>query len=142
MLKLDILGHDVPSMIRQLQDLTGIDPLKVPLRDDRVMSIFNGIDGLSIKDDDYEFVHGSYGIFEFGTKFVRQMLDDIKPSKFADLIRISGFSHGTNVWLNNARDFLKSGDATMENVISTRDDIMTYLRKNGISEVAERKSVV
>lgn len=134
LLKLDILGHDVPSMIRQLQDLTGIDPLKVPLRDDRVMSIFNGIDGLSIKDDDYEFVHGSYGIPEFGTKFVRQMLDDIKPSKFADLIRISGFSHGTNVWLNNARDFLKSGDATMENVISTRDDIMTYLRKNGVSD--------
>ncbi len=127
LLKLDILGHDVPSMIRHLQDLTDIDPLSVPLSDDRVTSIFNGISGLDIKDKDYKFKHGSYGIPEFGTKFVRQMLDDTKPQNFADLIRISGFSHGTDVWLNNAQEFLKNETATMKEVISTRDDIMLYL---------------
>lgn len=132
LLKLDILGHDVPSMIRHLQDLTETDPLELPLRDDKVMSIFNGVEGLDIKDEDYLFTHGSYGIPEFGTKFVRQMLDDTKPSKFADLIRISGFSHGTNVWLNNAQEFLKSKEATMESVISTRDDIMIYLIGQGV----------
>ncbi|MEG2199584.1 MAG: PolC-type DNA polymerase III, partial [Anaerovorax sp.] len=102
LLKLDILGHDVPSMIRHLQDMTGVDPLEVPLRDERVNSIFLGIDGLDIQDETYQFVHGSYGIPEFGTKFVRQMLDDTNPTKFADLVRISGFSHGTDVWINNS----------------------------------------
>ena len=91
LLKLDILGHDVPSMIRQLQDMTGVDPLTVPLKDHKVDSIFNGIEGLDIKDPEYRFTHGSYGIPEFGTKFVRQMLDDTKPTMFADLVRISGF---------------------------------------------------
>ncbi len=132
LLKLDILGHDVPSMIRQLQDMTGVDPLNVPLKDKRVDSIFLGIDGLDIKDPDYKFVHGSYGIPEFGTKFVRQMLDDTQPSQFADLVRISGFSHGTDVWINNAHDFIKDGSATMKDAISTRDDIMNYLILKGL----------
>lgn len=132
LLKLDILGHDAPSMIRQLQDMTGVDPLTVPIKDDKVMSIFNGIDGLDIKDQDYRFTHGSYGIPEFGTKFVRQMLDDTKPEAFADLVRISGFSHGTDVWLGNAQELITSGTATMKDAISTRDDIMNYLRLKGV----------
>lgn len=132
LLKLDILGHDVPSMIRQLQDMTGVDPLKVPLKDERVNSIFNGIEGLDIKDPDYSFTHGSYGIPEFGTSFTRKMLDDTQPDKFADLVRISGFSHGTDVWLNNAQELIVSGTATMNDAISTRDDIMNYLRLKGL----------
>ena len=132
LLKLDILGHDVPSMIRQLQDMTGVDPLKVPLKDEKVNSIFNGISGLDIKDPEYKFTHGSYGIPEFGTKFTRQMLDDTKPTKFADLVRISGFSHGTDVWLNNAQELIVKGIATMNDAISTRDDIMNYLRLKGL----------
>lgn len=132
LLKLDILGHDVPSMIRQLQDMTGTDPLKIDLTDRKVLSIFNGIKALDIKDPDYKFTHGSYAIPEFGTSFTRQMLDDTKPDKFADLVRISGFSHGTDVWLNNAQDYIRSGTATMREVISTRDDIMNYLILKGV----------
>ena len=132
LLKLDILGHDVPSMIRQLQDMTGTDPLKIDLTDRKVLSIFNGIEALDIKDPDYKFTHGSYAIPEFGTSFTRQMLDDTKPDKFADLVRISGFSHGTDVWLNNAQDYIRSGTATMREVISTRDDIMNYLILKGV----------
>ena len=132
LLKLDILGHNIPSMIRQLQDMTGIDPMKADLTDRKVLSIFNGIEALEIKAPDYQFTHGSYAIPEFGTSFVRQMLDDTKPDKFADLVRISGFSHGTDVWLNNAQDYIRSGTATMREVISTRDDIMNYLILKGI----------
>ena len=132
LLKLDILGHNIPSMIRQLQDMTGIDPMKADLTDRKVLSIFNGIEALDIKDPDYQYTHGSYAIPEFGTPFVRQMLDDTKPDKFADLVRISGFSHGTDVWLNNAQDYIRSGTATMREVISTRDDIMNYLILKGI----------
>ena len=132
LLKLDILGHNVPSMIRQLQDMTGVDPLTVPLTDRKVISIFNGIEALDIKMPDYKYTHGSYAIPEFGTSFVRQMLDDTKPDKFADLVRISGFSHGTDVWLNNAQDYIRQGVATMREVISTRDDIMNYLMLKGI----------
>ena len=132
LLKLDILGHNIPSMIRQLQDMTGIDPMKADLTDRKVLSIFNGIEALNIKNPDYKYTHGSYAIPEFGTAFVRQMLDDTKPDKFADLVRISGFSHGTDVWLNNAQDYIRSGTATMREVISTRDDIMNYLILKGI----------
>ncbi len=132
LLKLDILGHNVPSMIRQLQDMTGVDPLTVPLTDRKVLSIFNGIEALDIKDPNYKFRHGSFAIPEFGTPFVRQMLDDTKPDKFADLVRISGFSHGTDVWLNNAQDYIRNGTATMREVISTRDDIMNFLMLKGI----------
>lgn len=132
LLKLDILGHDVPSMIRQLQDMTGLDPLTVPLDDKETIKIFNGIEPLKIKDPNYKYTHGSYAIPEFGTSFVRQMLDDTKPSKFADLVRISGFSHGTDVWLNNAQEFIRNGVATMREAISTRDDIMNYLILKGI----------
>ena len=132
LLKLDILGHDVPSMIRMLQDITGVDPLGLPLQDQRVSSLFLGTDGLDIKFPEYRFRHGSYGIPEFGTKFVRQMLDDTKPARFSDLVRISGFSHGENVWINNAQEFIRSGTATMKEAISTRDDIMNYLIHKGV----------
>lgn len=132
LLKLDILGHNIPSMIRQLQDMTGINPLEIDLTDRKVLSIFNGTEALDIKDSNYKYTHGSYAIPEFGTSFVRQMLDDTKPDKFADLVRISGFSHGTDVWLNNAQDYIKDGTATMREVISTRDDIMNYLILKGL----------
>lgn len=132
LLKLDILGHDVPSMIRHLQDITGVDPLKVPLKDEKVNSIFNSIEGLGIVDKDYKFKHGSYGVPEFGTSFVRQMLDDTEPTRFGDFVRIAGFSHGTNVWLNNAKEFITQGTASMKEAISTRDDIMNYLILKGL----------
>ncbi|MBQ6370571.1 MAG: PolC-type DNA polymerase III [Firmicutes bacterium] len=132
LLKLDILGHDAPSMIRQLQDMTGIDPMDVPLKDEKVMSIFTGHEGLDIQDPEYRFSHGSFGIPEFGTKFVRQMLDDIQPTSFEELVRISGLSHGTDVWLGNAQDIVVNGIATMKEAIATRDDIMNYLRKKGL----------
>ena len=133
LLKLDILGHDIPSMCKQLKDLTGIDPLDVPIKDDKVMTIFVGTEGLDIKDPDYKFTHGSYGIHEFGTSFVRQMLDDIQPTTIEELVRISGLSHGTDVWLGNAQDLVRGGVTTMREAIATRDDIMNYLRKKGLS---------
>lgn len=133
LLKLDILGHDVPSIIRHLQDMTGLDPINdVPLKDEKVNSIFLNADALNIKDPEYRFVHGSFGIPEFGTKFTRQMLDDTQPSRFGDLVRISGFSHGTDVWINNAQEFIKSGVTTIKDAISTRDDIMNYLILKGV----------
>ena len=132
LLKLDILGHDVPTMIKMLQDLTGVDPLKVPLRDQRVNSIFNGIEGIDIQIKNYRYNHGSFGIPEFGTKFVRQMLDATNPSSFSDLVRISGLSHGTNVWINNAQELILGGTAVLQNVISTRDDIMNHLIIKGL----------
>ena len=132
LLKLDLLGHDVPSQIRHLQDMTGVDPLSLPLNDASVNELFQGIAPLKIQSPEYKFVHGTYGIPEFGTEFVRRMLDDTGPSRFADLVRISGFSHGTDVWNNNAREFIKSGVATMNEVISTRDDIMNYLILKGV----------
>ncbi|NLY71275.1 MAG: PolC-type DNA polymerase III [Clostridiales bacterium] len=139
LLKLDILGHDVPSMIRMLQDMTGVDPLTVPLKDERVNGIFNGIETLDIKIDNYRFTHGTFGVPEFGTRFVRQMLDDIKPTRFSDLIRISGFSHGTDVWINNAQEFIRNGTAAIKDAISTRDDIMNYLIAKGVpSRIAFR----
>lgn len=134
LLKLDILGHDVPSMIRHLQDMTGVDPFDVPLKDEKVNSLFLNADALDIKDEDYRFVHGSFGIPEFGTKFTRQMLDDTQPSRFGDLVRISGFSHGTDVWINNAQEFIKNGDTTIKDAISTRDDIMNYLILKGVPD--------
>ncbi len=132
LLKLDILGHDIPSMLRHLWDMTGRDPLTVPFGDKDVMSLFTGIEALKIKDPEYKFVHGSYGIPEFGTSFTRQMLDDTKPTKFADLVRIAGFSHGTDVWTGNAQEFIRSGQATMKEAISTRDDIMNFLILKGL----------
>ena len=132
LLKLDILGHDVPTMIKMLQDLTGVDPLKVPLKDEKVDSIFTTTKGLNLHIKNYRYSNGTFGIPEFGTKFVRQMLEATKPNAFSDLIRISGLSHGTNVWINNAQELIASNTAVLKDVISTRDDIMNYLIGKGV----------
>ncbi len=127
LLKLDILGHDVPTIIKMLEELTGIDPQKISLDDEDTIKIFTSTDTLKIVDKDFNIEVGSLGIPEFGTKFVRQMLVDTKPTTFAELVRISGLSHGTDVWLNNAQDLVRAGIADLKNIISTRDDIMNYL---------------
>ena len=133
LLKLDILGHDNPTMIRKLQDLTGIDPRTVPLDDPGVMSLFSSLDALGIKPEEIGGVQvGVLGIPEFGTSFVIGMLMETKPSTMSELVRISGLSHGTNVWLNNAQEFIRSGDATLSTAICTRDDIMLHLIRCGL----------
>ncbi|MBR2576833.1 MAG: PolC-type DNA polymerase III [Firmicutes bacterium] len=132
LLKLDILGHDGPSIIKMLKDITGIDPMGVPLRDDRVNGLFLGTDTLGLVDDRFPGTKGSLGIPEFGTSFVMQMLEDTKPKTFSDLIKIAGLSHGTDVWLNNAQEIVLSGTAEFKDVISVRDDILNYLLKKGL----------
>ncbi len=134
LLKLDILGHDVPSIIRMLQDFTQVELNDIPLKDDKVNEIFVSAKPLGIVDKEYRFAHGSLGIPEFGTRFVRQMLTDTKPSNFSDLVRISGLAHGTDVWLNNAQELILEGTAVLKEVISTRDDIMNYLIKKGVPD--------
>ncbi|MCH4888761.1 PolC-type DNA polymerase III [Acidaminobacter sp. JC074] len=126
-LKLDILGHDTPTIIRQLEDLTGVDVEKIPLDDPDTVAIFTSTKTLKIVDKNYSEEIGSLAIPEFGTKFVRQMLKDTQPSTFSELVRISGLSHGTDVWLNNAQDLVRDGITELKHVISTRDDIMNYL---------------
>ncbi|CCJ33529.1 PolC-type DNA polymerase III [Caloramator australicus] len=133
LLKLDILGHDDPTVLRMLQDLTGIDPRKIPLGDPNVLKLFTSTEPLGIKPEDLNCEVGTLGLPEFGTKFVRQMLIDTQPKTFAELVRISGLSHGTDVWLNNAQDIIRNGYATLKEVISTRDDIMLYLIYKGLN---------
>ena len=132
LLKLDILGHDVPQLIRHLQVMTGVDPMQIPLDDRETLSIFTSLDALKIKNENYRFTHGTYAIPEFGTNFTRAMLDDIHPTTVSALIKMSGFSHGTDVWTNNAQDLLRNGTATIDEVISCRDDIMNFLIKKGL----------
>ena len=133
LLKLDILGHDDPTMIRMLQDLTGIDPTTIPLDDPGVMSLFQNTSALGITPDDIDGCPvGSLGIPEFGTDFVIQMLLDTKPKCFSDLIRISGLGHGTDVWLGNAQTLILEGTADISHCICCRDDIMIYLINKGV----------
>ena len=132
LLKLDILGHDDPTVIRMLYDITGIDPTKVPLDDKETMSIFSSTDALGVTPEQIKSEVGSYGIPEFGTKFVRGMLVDTKPKTFEELIRISGLSHGTDVWVGNAQTLIEEGTVTLSEAICTRDDIMIYLIDKGI----------
>ena len=132
LLKLDILGHDDPTMIRMLYDITGIDPTKVPLDDKDTMSIFSSTKALGVTPEQIHSEVGSYGVPEFGTKFVRGMLVDTRPKTFEELIRISGLSHGTDVWLNNAQTLIQEGTITLDQAICTRDDIMLYLIKEGL----------
>ena len=132
LLKLDILGHDDPTMIRMLYDLTGIDPTKVPLDDKETMSIFSSTKALGVTPEQIHSEVGSFGIPEFGTKFVRGMLVDTKPTTFEELLRISGLSHGTDVWLGNAQSLIDEGTITLQEAICTRDDIMLYLIKQGV----------
>ncbi len=133
LLKLDILGHDDPTMIRMLQDLTGIDPVKIPLDDAAVMSLFKNTEALGIMPEQIGGCKlGALGIPEFGTEFAMQMLIDTKPQAFSDLVRIAGLAHGTDVWLGNAQTLIQEGKATISTAICTRDDIMVYLIGMGV----------
>ena len=133
LLKLDILGHDDPTMIRMLEDLTGINAREIPLDSKEVMSLFKNTDALGVTPDDIRGCPlGCLGVPEFGTDFAMQMLIDANPTSFSDLVRISGLSHGTDVWLGNAQDLIKSGTATITTCICTRDDIMIYLINKGL----------
>ena len=132
LLKLDILGHDDPTVIRMLQDLTGIAPTDVPLDDKETMSIFNSTEALGVTPEQIHSEVGTYGIPEYGTKFARGMLLDTKPTTFDELIRLSGLSHGTDVWLGNAQTLIEQGVVTLQEAICCRDDIMIYLIKKGL----------
>ncbi|WP_096435372.1 PolC-type DNA polymerase III [Alteribacter populi] len=132
LLKLDILGHDDPTVIRMLQDLSGIDPKDIPVDDKEVFKLFGGTESLGVTEEQIMCKTGTYGIPEFGTRFVRQMLEDTKPSTFSELVQISGLSHGTDVWLNNAADLIADGTCVLKDVIGCRDDIMVYLIYKGV----------
>jgi len=135
LLKLDILGHDDPTMIKFLEDRTGIIATDIPLDEPKVMSLFKGLEALNVRSEDIGGIKlGSLGVPEFGTDFVMQMLIETQPSSFSDLIRISGLSHGTDVWTNNAQVLVNEGTANISSVISTRDDIMTYLINMGMDK--------
>ena len=133
LLKLDILGHDDPTMIRMLEDLIGFDAKKIPLDDRKVMTLFQNTSALGITPEDIGGTRlGSLGIPEFGTEFAMQMLIDTKPTSFSDLVRIAGLAHGTDVWLGNAQTLILEGKATISTAICTRDDIMIYLISKGL----------
>lgn len=131
-LKLDILGHDDPTMIRKLQDLSGIDPITIPADDPGVMALFSGTEVLGVTPEQIGTPTGMLGIPEFGTNFVRGMVNETHPTTFAELLQLSGLSHGTDVWLGNAQDLIKEGIATLKTVIGCRDDIMVYLMHAGL----------
>jgi DNA polymerase-3 subunit alpha (Gram-positive type) len=132
LLKLDILGHDDPTMIRMLEDITGVNAREIPIDDKETMALFTSTKSLGITSESINCDVGTFAVPEFGTKFVRQMLVDTKPTTFSELVKISGLSHGTDVWLNNAQDIIRAGIAKLPEVICTRDDIMLYLSKNGL----------
>lgn len=146
MLKLDILGHDDPKVIRMLQDITGIDPMSIPFDDPKTLSLFQSTEALGITPKQLADTIGNKGVTvgalglpEYGTPFVRGMLEDTRPKNFSELVRISGFSHGTDVWLNNAQDLIKNGTVKLEEAISTRDDIMNYLIVHGVKPLTAFK---
>ncbi len=148
MLKLDILGHDDPKVIHMLQQLTGINPDEIPFDDPATVSIFGGTDALGYTPDELAEIIGnkgntvgSIGLPEYGTLFVRKMLEDTKPKNFSELVRISGFSHGTNVWVGNAQDLIKNGTVKLEEAVSTRDDVMNYLIEHGVEALTAFKTM-
>lgn len=141
LVKLDILGHVDPTMIRMLENLTHRDPKTIPLDDKPTLSLFNSTDALGVKAGQLGTKSGTYGLPEFRTSFTRQMIDDTKPDCFSDLVRISGFSHGTDVWLGNAQDLIRQGKCTLKNAISARDDIMMYLIHHGVDALKSFKTM-
>lgn len=134
LVKLDILGHDDPTTIKLLQEYTGLDIYEIPLSDPDTLKIFSGTESLGVTAEQIGSEVATFGIPEFGTPFVRQMLLDTRPTTFAELVRISGLSHGTDVWLNNAQEFIRQKQATLSEVITVRDDIMNYLIDQGIEK--------
>ncbi len=139
LVKLDILGHDDPTTLKNLEDLTGISPYDVPLTDPKVLSLFSSTEALNVTSEQIETELGTNGIPEFGTAFVKEMLKDTLPKTFTELVRISGLSHGTDVWLNNAQDYVNQGIASLSEIISVRDDIMNYLIIQGIDKITSFK---
>jgi DNA polymerase-3 subunit alpha (Gram-positive type) len=135
LLKLDILGHDDPTMLKKLHDLTGIDPRGVNITDPKVMELFYSTQSLGVTKEQILSNLGTQGVPEFGTPFVMGMLEDTKPSTFAELVQISGLSHGTDVWLGNAKDLIDQGTCELKEVIGCRDDIMVYLMHKGVDEL-------
>src|SRR5699024_5136483 len=133
-LKLDILRHDDPTMIRMLQDLSGIDPVTIPPNDPEVMKIFSGTEVLGVTPEQIFSKTGTLGVPEFGTRFVRGMLEQTKPATFAELLQISGLSHGTDVYLGNAEVLIRENDIPLADVIGCRDDIMVYLIYHGLED--------
>ena len=134
LVKLDILGHDDPTMIHMMERLTGVPYYQVPLDDRKAMSLFLSPDALGVSEADIDCATGTLGVPEFGTPFVRQMLMDTKPTTMEELIRLSGLSHGTNVWLGNAKELIAANTASLRECICTRDDIMNALIKRGVPD--------
>ncbi|MFB6345804.1 MAG: PolC-type DNA polymerase III, partial [bacterium] len=134
LVKLDVLGHDDPTQLRHLQDLTGVDPAGIPLDDDETMRLFSDVSVLGIDSEDLGMETGVLAVPEFNTSFVRGMVEETRPDTFADLVRISGLSHGEQVWLDNAQELIRSDTADLEGVISARDDIMNRLIDSGVPE--------
>jgi DNA polymerase-3 subunit alpha (Gram-positive type) len=132
LVKVDILGHDDPTMLKMLKDLTGLDPVTIPINDAETMALFTSTESIGVTREQIGCEMATYGVPEFGTKFVRGMLDDTHPVTVTELIRISGLSHGTDVWLNNAQELVRVGTATLKQIICARDDIMLYLISKGV----------
>ena len=141
LVKLDILGHDDPTVIKMLEDLTKRDPKSIPFDDPETLALFQSTAPLGLTPEELGATSGTFGIPEFRTPFTRQMIDDTKPACFSDLVRISGFSHGTDVWLNNAQDLIRAGTCTLHDAISARDDIMMYLIHKGVDPLLSFKTM-
>ena len=133
LVKLDILGHDDPTVIKMLERLTGLDAKQIPFDDQATMSLFYSTEALGLTAAQLKSPVATLGIPEFGTRFVRQMLEETRPKRFSELVRISGFSHGTDVWINNAQDLIRDKLATLSEAISARDDIMVTLMHKGVA---------